>query len=82
MTLGFCVWQKLCVDSLTNLSKEQDELAGQGLTKKSNTGSNNVLTPLKAYRSLFIFFHTKDLFLNFYKSMYGVNTGLKINKIL
>ena len=74
MVPGFCDWQSPYVNLLANLT-EQDKFAdGQGLAKRSYTGSNKtptlskVLIPPKAPILPLIIFPIKDLFMKFMKA--------------
>ena len=66
MALGSCAQRSSCINLLAGPTREQDELAGQGLVEVFNTKSNEALTkaiiPPEAPIPPCIPLSTKDLF--------------------
>ena len=66
-----CTWQSSCINSLANLAREQNKLAGQGPVRefniKSNKASTEAFTPLKAPTLSLVPPSTKNFFIKFMK---------------
>ena len=64
MALGSCItWRKPCVNTLTSIPREQDEL----VSARSDAGSDKTPTPSKASTPLLVPLLAKDLFTKFMK---------------